>query len=326
MGKRGKKPAQRNPVSCAGCGAFFIVPLKGNLKKKFCTHECYAKKQEERNGGHLKRKCAACHAAMGMTGAASGRLLNLPKSSIARIRKEGGLRRLDNSEAQFKRRPQNRKEHPWWGDKNDEVLWLSEYNPKFPDWSPVWATEKQRRRYHEMNDDDKAKHNRAMWIKRKHLYATDEEYRAKRIEYTKEWKAKNHNKVRESTRLSIKKRKMIDPGFRVQCNLRHRLKEIMGKVKKGGTEHRNNLTGCSTRQLAKHLESQFKRGMTWENYGTNWHVDHILPCASFDHNDPKQRMQCWHWTNLRPLDAKRNLDKRDNITEPQMSLLLCATH
>ena len=35
-----------------------------------------------------------------------------------------------------------------------------------------------------------------------------------------------------------------------------------------------DLLGCNITQFIKHLESQFKPGMTWENYGKVWHVDH----------------------------------------------------
>jgi hypothetical protein len=80
--------------------------------------------------------------------------------------------------------------------------------------------------------------------------------------------------------------------------------------------------GCTQDQLRSHIESQFYRGMNWGNYGTKWHVDHILPCACFDHSDQNQVAACWHWTNLRPLCAKKNAAKKDRITHPQMNLRL----
>jgi hypothetical protein len=107
---------------------------------------------------------------------------------------------------------------------------------------------------------------------------------------------------------------------------RRRFKGIIETIKRGGSRSISSLTGCTANQLKRHLESGFKRGMTWDNHGTYWHVDHILPVASFDHTDPKQVAQCWHWTNLRPLDAKTNIRKGDRITHPQMQLLLCVSH
>ena len=62
-------------------------------------------------------------------------------------------------------------------------------------------------------------------------------------------------------------------------------------------------------QLLPGLESKFRDGMTWENYGPFWHVDHIRPWASFDLSDPSQQKLCFHWTNLQPLLATENLAK-----------------
>jgi hypothetical protein len=67
--------------------------------------------------------------------------------------------------------------------------------------------------------------------------------------------------------------------------------------------------GCDAQWLAAWLEIQFHPGMTWENYGPVWHVDHRRPCASFDLNDPYQQKLCFHWTNLQPLFAAENFEK-----------------
>ena len=113
---------------------------------------------------------------------------------------------------------------------------------------------------------------------------------------------------------------------KVRMNLSRRLGETL---KNDGSMKGHSILkyiGCNHQQLVKHLESGFKKGMTWSNYGTHWHVDHILPCASFDHSDSNQVAQCWHWTNLQPLWAAENVAKKDKITQPQMSLRLCVTH
>lgn len=60
--------------------------------------------------------------------------------------------------------------------------------------------------------------------------------------------------------------------------------------------------GCSMTQLKSHLSSQFKDGMSWDNYGRKgWHIDHIIPCYSFDLIDPNEQKKCFHYTNLQPL-------------------------
>lgn len=93
-------------------------------------------------------------------------------------------------------------------------------------------------------------------------------------------------------------------------------------VLKGNTKSAPTLTmlGCSIAEFREHMERQFKRRMTWDNYGTHWHIDHILPCSSFDLSDPTQQRICFHFTNMQPLEATRNRKKHDKITEPQMKL------
>jgi hypothetical protein len=111
-----------------------------------------------------------------------------------------------------------------------------------------------------------------------------------------------------------KERKLEDPTYKVQCNLRRRV--LLSLKKFGGKKAIKtfDLIGCSPEELRSYLESKFQSGMTWDNYGYNgWHIDHIIPCASFDLSDPDQQRQCFHYTNLQPLWAADNLAKSDKI-------------
>jgi hypothetical protein len=75
-----------------------------------------------------------------------------------------------------------------------------------------------------------------------------------------------------------------------------------------------NLLGCSINDCKTHIESKFKLGMTWENYGhKTWHIDHIIPYSFFDLSDEEQVKKCFHYTNLQPLWAEENYKKRDKI-------------
>ena len=67
--------------------------------------------------------------------------------------------------------------------------------------------------------------------------------------------------------------------------------------------------GCSLNELASHLEGMFTDGMTWENYGSAWHVDHIDPVCSFDHLNQEHISECWSYLNLRPLSKEENRAK-----------------
>lgn len=325
--QRSKKPKGGRISNCQGCETSFTT-TKGTVGK-YCSHACM---HESRiNSMPTWFECSMCFAAIGFGLKKTANMFRSSPGTVDRVWKKKGIKPNIPKDGSWKHYAQNRgsRSRGWWGNKAAEDGWMQQHKEVFPDWSYEWHKEKARRdaltKYSQMSLEEKKVRNKRIQELRKIRYAENPKIKSGYRERIYAWKIRNPEQNKESRIKSIKKRKANDPGFRVQCNLRHRLKEIMRKVKRGGTEHRNNLTGCSTRQLADHLESTFKRGMTWANYGTRWHVDHIIPCAAFDQIDEKQRAQCWHWTNLRALDAKKNMEKSDTITEPQMNLLLCAT-
>lgn len=132
--------------------------------------------------------------------------------------------------------------------------------------------------------------------------------REKRIKQLREYSYANKNRRNEY----LKKKKETDIQFKIRKNIRDRMRAAMdGKSKSKNTI---DLLGCSIEEVKIYLENQFTEGMTWNNYGKKgWHIDHILPCASFDLTDPEQQKKCFHYTNLQPLWAKDNYSKRDKI-------------
>lgn len=67
------------------------------------------------------------------------------------------------------------------------------------------------------------------------------------------------------------------------------------------TQHYNFIqeaVACDVRFLRHWLQSMFKRGMTWDNYGTYWHIDHRVPMRAFDLTNPEEIKKCLHFTNL----------------------------
>ena len=83
-----------------------------------------------------------------------------------------------------------------------------------------------------------------------------------------------------------------------------------GFVKKGRTEA---LLGCSFEEARRHIEKQFKPGMSWENR-SEWHIDHIIPLASA--KTEEEVIKLCHYTNLQPLWARENLRKGAKHDKP----------
>ena len=78
------------------------------------------------------------------------------------------------------------------------------------------------------------------------------------------------------------------------------------------------IVGYSLNELKTHLEKQFLIGMTWDNYGTIWHVDHKIPRAAYNYTkyEDLDFKRCWDLKNLQPLWAFDNISKHDKILHP----------
>ena len=59
--------------------------------------------------------------------------------------------------------------------------------------------------------------------------------------------------------------------------------------------------GCTAVELQSWLTSRFTDGMTMENHGSVWDIDHVIPCSAWDLTKPDHVRACFHWTNLQPL-------------------------
>ena len=73
------------------------------------------------------------------------------------------------------------------------------------------------------------------------------------------------------------------------------------------------LIGCEIDYLIYYIQCKFTDDMSWDNYGSFWHVDHIHPCSSFDLSKEDEQRKCFHYKNLQPLWAVDNLRKSDRL-------------
>ena len=117
-------------------------------------------------------------------------------------------------------------------------------------------------------------------------------------------------RLRGGQRLRRKARREQEPKYAMLCRLRKRLVHVLKSKGIKKTNTTMELCGCSLDELKVWLEKQFVENMSWDNR-SEWHIDHIRPCASFDLTDIKQQKQCFHFSNLQPLWAHENLKKSD---------------
>lgn len=150
----------------------------------------------------------------------------------------------------------------------------------------------------------------------------DKEYKlVHKDELVKKHKEYRSTPERKKVRNKYEKdKKTADPIYRIVCNLRTRISNIISGTKKPASAVDD--LGCSTDELRKHLEQSFhidsRSGevMSWKNYGFNgWHIDHIMPLSAFDLTNREQFIKAVHYTNLQPLWWWENLEKADKILE-----------
>lgn len=68
--------------------------------------------------------------------------------------------------------------------------------------------------------------------------------------------------------------KECDPGSYLRSIVSRRINQSLKESKSMNTIE---YLGCDIEDFRMHLESQFQPGMSWENYGSEWHIDHIVP-------------------------------------------------
>jgi len=60
--------------------------------------------------------------------------------------------------------------------------------------------------------------------------------------------------------------------------------------------------------------------MNWKNYGSYWHIDHIIPQSVYQFVNLKTKKEnldeiqkCWSLRNLRPLEKIENIKKGNKL-------------
>ena len=174
---------------------------------------------------------------------------------------------------------------------------------------------------------------------RKEKYKTDEEHRIKIIEQVTTFK---HNKVIEKqklkeaeigignikcnycneiklnerfrqNRLKCKDCEREEPISKIIRNVRSRIFSAI----KNKSKHTIIYLGCNCSDYLKWLLKN-KNSYTFENYGKEWHIDHVIPISKFDITNEEQQLLAFNWRNTMPLSVEENLKKNNKIIKSQI--------
>jgi hypothetical protein len=125
------------------------------------------------------------------------------------------------------------------------------------------------------------------------------------------WYHRNRDKVLRQRKGYARRRERVDPLFKLERRLRTRL--YLAVRRQIGRQRVQKDIGCTLEELRAHLEAQFRDGMTWDNHGTVWEIDHIYPLSKIDLSTEEGQHRANHFSNLQPLLVAENRRKAARV-------------
>ena len=152
----------------------------------------------------------------------------------------------------------------------------------------------------------------------------NQEHKEEKKQYNKQWRQDHREQTKQYNKQWSKNRYQIDIMYRLNRIIRSAIKQSL-KKNSLSKNHRpwETLVGFTIQELKLHLEKQFDSNMNWNNHGTYWHLDHIIPLSSlkFSSVNDENFKFLWCLTNLQPLFGPENISKSNKFIINLYSLL-----
>jgi hypothetical protein len=186
--------------------------------------------------------------------------------------------------------------------------------------SDIEKARSKRREYYNNNRERLNGYNRKSYNnnrdiniqKRKQWYQDNKESHAiARERYAEQ----NKENLQAARRKWENQRLKEDVNYSLQKALRGRIRSaVKGVYKKNkSTEY---LIGCTIGEFRKHIEKQFKDGMSWDNWSQfGWHIDHKIPLSWFNLANENCRLMAFNYKNMQPLWWDDNIKKNNKYHE-----------
>lgn len=145
-----------------------------------------------------------------------------------------------------------------------------------------------------------------------------DKHKEKRYAAFKEYYKKNKAELNKKRNLYTLKKRHENPLYKLTENIRSLIRQSFRKnwIRKNTKTAR--ILGCSFEDFKIYIESLWEPWMNYDNYGKynptgprTWQIDHIIPLDNA--KNEIEIITLNHYTNLRPLCSKENLDKSNKI-------------
>jgi hypothetical protein len=218
---------------------------------------------------------------------------------------------------------------PIWSDINGESIWKSK-NP-----NAVAFRKAYMKRYNNNRRDQLRDYKKKRYIENREVVkARSAEYRSKHPAKVKlahqRWVSNNREKLRESQRIyaarvALPRRKLrykLDPQHRIAACCRTRIAVTLKAAGQNKSERTKELLGCDLKFFKEFVEHQFIDGMTWNNWGALWELDHVIPISHFNLVEKPERLKAFNYTNCKPVLKSYNRSKNASLPEPHQPFLI----
>lgn len=111
-------------------------------------------------------------------------------------------------------------------------------------------------------------------------------------------------------------KRQTDPAFRLRCALGAKLGQMLhGKYRSKSILEYTDFKDAD--DLRIHFEDQFEEDMTMDNFGSLWHIDHIIACHWYT-GSTEDLKRLWSRKNLRPMRGPDNQSKGIKLPRKRM--------
>jgi 5-methylcytosine-specific restriction endonuclease McrA len=145
-------------------------------------------------------------------------------------------------------------------------------------------------------------------LKRYNEYSNSEKGKLAKEKYSKSEKRRTY--IREYNRNKRKE----DINFKLKEQISGAIYKQLKRAKVSkNNKHWEDVINQKFNDIFIHLEKQFDENMSWDNYGSYWQIDHIIPVSYYDLSLEEHLQKCWNINNLRPLEKTTNNKKNNKL-------------
>lgn len=114
---------------------------------------------------------------------------------------------------------------------------------------------------------------------------------------------------------------------RLKCKICER-DEPISKIIRGQRSRIHSALKCKSKKTIAYLGCNCREYLDWilhndvnytfENHGSEWHIDHVIPVSKFDLENEEEQLIAFNWRNTMALSVKENLSKNSKIIKSQI--------